>query len=149
MSKLVIQNFVGACIFFVRAPSACKVVRSPLRFARKVHAAHLLNARMFGGQSAIDEVMAFIQASVLWTSGDCKIREIVAFETALLQQWVRGSCLSDAGHNQNFTLFLATVVRPCMRVSVSSIPANLEDTGAVVTVEMAHDARDRHAHVIL
>lgn len=50
----------------------------------------------------------------------------MAFDTNRLQQWVRGSCLSEGSGNEIYQMFCNTIVKPCMDVSLASIPKGIE-----------------------
>lgn len=109
------------------ARTPAQVVQSPLRFARKFFAGHLLNAKMFGGQEQVDQVLHHIKTSSLWDQEDTVMKRVVALTVPMLQQWVRGSVYKDGvSKNERFQFFCASVVKPCMRVSLASIPENLE-----------------------
>lgn len=104
-----------------------QVVRSPIRFARKYFASHLLNAKMFGGQEQTDLVMQEIRSTSLWEQEDSVLKQLVSLTPQMLQQWVRGSVYKDGiSGNEQFRFFCATIVNPCMKVSVSSIPENMQ-----------------------
>ena len=108
-------------------------MRSPIRFARKYYAAHLLSARMFQNDAGVDEVLAEIKSTNLYKHNDTKIKKIMALETHRLQQWVRLSCASDGGGTDRYKLFISTVVKPTLGISIGSIPSNLQDTVARFT----------------
>ena len=131
------------------ACEASKVVRSPIRFARKFWAAHLLNARMFQGHKAVEDVISEIQNTSLIKVNDAKMKELMTLDTHFLQQWVRASCSSDSNGNAQYKLFLASVVKPCLMANVSSIPANLHDIIGRVTAIVQGDQANEEDQVRL
>lgn len=128
---------------------ASKVVRSPIRFARKYWAAHLLNARMFQGHKAAEEVLSEINNTSLVKHGDQKMKELMKLDTHFLQQWVRASCQSDHNGNAQYKLFLSSVVKPCLMANVSSIPANIHDIIGRVTAIVQGDQASEEDQVCL
>lgn len=113
------SNFVG--------PSFAEAVRAPLRFARKHTAAQLLSARLFGGDVGLEEIMHEIKGSALWKAEDKTLIKIADMSTHHLQQWVRLSFLSDPIGTPQLQNFISSLVRPCLRVSVSSVPENMHE----------------------
>lgn len=118
---------------FSVAPCTCiqlgqaKVVRSALRFCRKYWAAHLLNAKMFQGESAVEDIVEQIKSTAIYQTGDSLMGKFLILPIDMLQQWVRGSCLNDGSGNDRYKLFCAAVVRPCLNINVASLPSNMED----------------------
>ena len=121
------SDMCQTCILY----STSKVVRSALRFVRKYYAAHLLSATMFAGNEGGTEVLNYIRESALYKSGDAEIRDVMQKEVSSLQIWVRDSWGPGSNGTDSFKLFMSTVVRPCLKVTVRNIPSNLQDCGVV------------------
>ena len=71
--------------------------------------------------------MSEIQSSILWQSGDAKLKELVALDTSKLQVWVRASFLSEHCQTKSLQQFVNSIVRPALRCNVSTVPGQLAD----------------------
>ena len=98
------------------------IVRMPLRFAKKIHAAELLNAKVFEGDEVVETVMKAIKASNLYQRDKANMDQLLALGTGQLQQFVRTSFLSEHSISTEMQKWQHMVVKPCLRVNVAAIP---------------------------
>ena len=137
-----------APILVVESPRH-QVVRSVQRFARKYWCAVLLSAKLLQGEAAVNEVMHQIEETALYKSGDKKFKEVIALPTSKLQQWVRGSFLSDSSLSSSMKQFVETVVRPALECNVAAVPEKMADVIARVTAILAGSEANEEDHANL
>lgn len=106
----------------------CKVVRTVMKFARKYFAAQLLNAKLFCGEQDLAECRQEIHSSALYINGDKILHQVLELHTHRLQQWVRGSFLSDSNQTDALKKFIAIVVKPAITVNVDGVSEKLVET---------------------
>ena len=113
-------------------------MKNVTRFARKLFAANLLNARLFGGTDSVKEVLAEIKDGPM--RDDAVLEEVVALDASKLQQWVRRSWMCEADKSSRTKHFVDTTVKPALQCSVGSVPDNMADIIARFTAVLRGDA---------
>ena len=93
-----------------------------MRFAKKFHAAELLNAKVFEGDEVEEAVVKSIKASNLYQKEQANMDQLLALETGQLQQFVRTSFLSEHSISPQMQKWQNMVVRPALRVNVAAVP---------------------------
>ena len=112
-----------------------KVARYAVRFARKYYAAVLLNNKLFGGETFVQETLQEIRESPI--SDDSEMKEVLALTTVKLQKWVRGAILSDPLASDRMKEWIQIIVKPALAVNCASVPDRMCDIIARFTCIIA------------
>eukprot|EP00435_Cladocopium_sp_Y103_P027143 s4175_g6.t1 len=102
------------------------IVRMPLRFAKKFHAAELLNAKVFEGDEVVESVLKSIKETNLYLKDQQNMDQLLALPTGQLQQFVRTSFLSEHSISPEMQKWQNMIVKPCLRVNVAAIPEQFQ-----------------------
>ena len=113
------------------------VIRNVLRFMIKYWAASNLNCRLFHGQAALDELMAKIKSTNMYKGYEKKIEATLKLSTHHMQQFVRASFLCDPHMTNTLKDFVATVVKPCLQINISSVPDHLAEISSKLSSILA------------
>ena len=134
------------CFKLSTSKGICKTV---MKFAQKHFAATLLNARLFQGIEAANEIIAKMKETRTYMRDPSTVGNLIELAPAKLQQFVRYSWLScnEESMTEIQRSFIASVVTPCLRVKLDSVPACLTEvvselsrciaTGSATDSEMA------------
>lgn len=121
------------CVECIKLTKPNSIVRSPIRFARKYFAANLLSARLFQSEAEVNRVLDEIKSTGLWHREEWKMKEIIQLDNHKLQEYVQRSCLCESYPTESFKQWQATIVKPVMRINVSTIPPQLHNIVAQFT----------------